>query len=234
DAMRSQLVFISWAEHCNRSDSIAKRLGGKSYLIYSPWWGSRYSTIAFKYVSQSLKTLRILFRERPRVIVVMTPPVIACIPVWIYSKLTGAQYSIDAHTSAFVDRPWRSMQFVNRFFCRDAAATLVTSEFLAETVRSWQGKAKIVRDVPVCFAEPRYPRLRRNVNMVFVSTFTRDEPLRPFLEAARQVSDVQFYVTGRLKDAPRALLKMAPPNVIFTDFLSDSDYVGLLLASDAA
>ena len=231
---QSELVFISWAEHCNRSDSIAKRLGGKSYLIYSPFWGSRYLTAGFKYLSQSVKTLRVLLRDRPIMVLVMTPPVIACIPVWIYCKLTGARYSIDAHTSAFVDKPWKSMRFVHRFFSTHAAVTLVTSEFLAQIVRSWHGNAKIVRDVPVCFAEPRHRQLNGSVNMVFISTFTRDEPLRPFLKAARQVPDVHFYVTGRLKDAPLALLKEAPPNVTFTDFLSDSDYVGLLLASDAA
>src|SRR5262245_50070784 len=82
-----KLLFISWAENCARSDSIARRLGGKSYLVYSPFWGSRYSTILFKYSSQSVKTLRILLRERPQVVLVMTPPVVACIVVWLYSKL---------------------------------------------------------------------------------------------------------------------------------------------------
>src|SRR5262249_7896616 len=151
---------ISWAENCSRSDSIAKRLGGQSYLIYSPFWGSRYSTVAFKYLSQSLKTLKVLFRERPRTVLVMTPPVIACISVWIYSKLTGAQYAIDAHSGAFVDKRWKSTLFLHRFFSRHAAVTLVTGEFLANIIRGWGGNAKIVRDVPVCFAEPRLPELK--------------------------------------------------------------------------
>jgi glycosyltransferase involved in cell wall biosynthesis len=71
------------------------------------------------------------------------------------------------------------------------------------------------------------------VNMTFISTFTRDEPLEAFLGAASQVPDVQFYVTGRLKDANSNTLKHAPENVTFTDFLNNSDYVGLLTASDA-
>src|SRR5690348_14287844 len=115
---KRRLVFITWAEDCARSDSIAKRLGGRSHLVYSPFWGSRYATAPFKYLSQSIKTLRILFRERPRIVLVMTPPVIACIPVWIYAKLTGAQYAIDAHTSSFVDKPWKWALFVPRFFSR--------------------------------------------------------------------------------------------------------------------
>jgi hypothetical protein len=74
-------VYISWAPDGSRSDGIAKKLGGKSFMIYSPFWGSRYSTILFKYVSQTIKTLRILFRKKTRFAFVMTPPTVARFPV---------------------------------------------------------------------------------------------------------------------------------------------------------
>jgi glycosyltransferase involved in cell wall biosynthesis len=227
------LVFVSWSEDCSRSDSIAQRLGGKSFMVYSSFWGSRYSTVLFKYLSQSLKTLQLLFRHRPKIVFVMTPPVIACLPVWLYSKISGAKYCIDAHSGAFLDTRWTRLLFIHRFFSRQAAATLVTSEFLAGIVNQWKTRAVIVPDVPVCFAPPSSMKLKGKCNMVFVSTFTRDEPLEEFLRAAASIPDVQFYVTGRLKDADPAQLKQAPANVLFTDFLSKSDYTGLLLASDA-
>jgi len=227
------LLFITWAEDCSRSDSIAKRLGGISLMVYSPFWGSRYSTVFFKYLSQSFKTLKALFRHRPRVVLVMTPPVFACIPVWIYSKFTRARHIIDAHSGAFLDRRWTSILFLHKFFSRHAALTLVTSPFCAELVSGWGANTKIVSDVPVCFEEPRHPKLGGRMNMTFIGTFTRDEPLMEFLSAASQFQDIQFYVTGRLKDASPDVLNAAPKNVVFTDFLSNADYVGLLLASDA-
>ena len=227
------VLFISWSENCTRSDSIAKRLGGASLMIYSPFWGSRASTIVFKYLSQSVRTLAALWKYRPGAVLVMTPPVIACVPVWIYAKLTGAHYAIDAHTGAFLDKRWTWSLFIHRFFSRQATLTLVTSPFLADLVRSWKARVQIVSDVPVCFAEPQPVKLNGGIHMTFISTFTRDEPLPAFLEAAKLVPDVQFHVTGRLKDANRGLLEQAPPNVRFTDFLSDPDYVGLLLGSDA-
>jgi len=227
------LLFISWGEDCSRSDSIAQRLGGRSVMLYSPFWGSRYSTIAFKYLSQIIKTLRVLLRHKPRTVIVMTPPVIACIPVWIYAKLTRGQYAIDAHTGAFLDTRWTSTLFLHKFFSRHAVATLVASPFLADLVNSWSARVLLVSDVPVCFAEPNAAKLKGDVNMVFISTFTRDEPLQEFLVAAGHVPDVHFYVTGRLKYANPEVLKQAPANVTFTDFLSSADYVGLLLACDA-
>src|SRR5262245_59662694 len=71
-------VFISWASNCSRSDSIARHLGGTSYMVYYPFWGSRYATIVFKYACQIAMTLRILFREKPSCVIVMTPPVASC------------------------------------------------------------------------------------------------------------------------------------------------------------
>jgi glycosyltransferase involved in cell wall biosynthesis len=163
----------------------------------------------------------------------MTPPVVACASVWLYAKLTGAQYAIDAHSGAFVDQRWKWSLFLHVFFSRHAVVTLVTSDFLAEPLRSRGARTHIVRDVPVCFAEPTKEQLEGSFKVTFVSTFTRDEPLEAVLEAAGRLLDVQFYVTGRVKDADSDILRRAPANVTFTDFLKDSEYVGLLLASDA-
>ncbi len=148
------LLFISWAENCSRSDSIARRLGGESVMIYSSWWGSRYSTIVFKYLSQTWRTLRVLFQRRPATVVVMTPPVIACLAVWIYAKLTGAQYAIDAHSGSFIDKRWAWSVFLHGFFSRHAVTTLVTNDFLAGILHPYGARTTIVSDVPVCFAEP--------------------------------------------------------------------------------
>ena len=66
DESDGSLVFISWASNCSRSDNIARELGGKSYMVYHPIWGSNFFTIAFKYLTQSIETFWILLRDRPR------------------------------------------------------------------------------------------------------------------------------------------------------------------------
>jgi glycosyltransferase involved in cell wall biosynthesis len=221
---RKGLVFISWAPFCSRSDSIAARVGGKSFMVYSAHYGSRYLTVPFKYLSQTIKTLRILFRERPAVVFVMTPPVSACLPVWIYSRITGVPFVIDAHTGAFLDARW---------FSRAARFTIVTNEHMQSIVSAWNAQALIVRDVPVCFAEPVHPNLDGDCNMTLVATFTRDEPIELFFEAAARVPEVRFHVTGNFRRAESRVLDAKPDNVRLTGFLPDGDYVGLILASDA-
>src|SRR5262249_29416863 len=85
----------------------------------------------------------------------------------------------------------------------------------------------------ISFPEPSDLKLKGQHNMAFISTYTPDEPLEVFLDSARRVPDVQFYVTGRIKDGDPDLLRNAPANVTFTDFLSTSDYAGLLSGCDA-
>jgi len=230
---RCRLTAISWASSCSRSDSIAQRLGGRSYMVYSPVWGSRYATIIFKYTFQALKTLWILFRTRPEVVLVMAPPVVACTPVWIYQKIAGGSYAIDAHTAAFLDPRWRPVMFLQKFFSRRAATTIVTNQHLADIVRSWGAHATIVTDVPICFPEPKRIRIKGECAMVFVSSFTRDEPLETFIEAVRRAPEIQFYVTGDYRDADPKLLADKPGNLEFTGYLPGSEYVGLVMCSSA-
>ncbi len=226
-------IYISWATDCTRSDGIAKKLGGKSFMIYSPFWGSRYATIIFKYISHTIKTLRVLQREKPRFVFVMTPPVVACFPVWLYTRLTGGAYAIDAHTAAFLDPRWRAVIALHRFFSRRARTTIVTNDYLKNIVTSWRANATIVTDVPIEFGEPKAKELRGKCKMTFVSSFTPDEPLPIFLQAAARLPDIQFYVTGDFRAAAPEILQAKPLNVEFTGFLSKPEYAGLLKQSDA-
>ena len=228
------MIFISWAEDCSRSDGLASELGGKSYMIYSPFWGSNPYTIFFKYISQSFKTLSLLLKLRPRVIFVMTPPIIACCVIWLYCRIAGARYVIDAHTAAFLLPIWKKTIFLHRFFSRAAATTIVTNTYLEEIVRSWGANVTLVPDVPILLEQYGTTDLGEGHHMVFVSTFTADEPLEIFMEAAARVPDVQFYVTGSIKDCPLKIHEARPDNVIFTDFLSKREYARYINSATAA
>ncbi len=228
-----EILYISWAEDCSRSDSTAARLGGESHMIYSSSWGSHYATILFKYVSQTIKTLRLLWRRRPRVVFVMTPPIIAAVGAWIYCRLTGAKLVLDAHTAALGDPRWTRVLFLHRYYSRRAATTIVTNEHWASLVRSWGAHATIVSDVPIVFPEPADQDCPHPFNIVFISSFTPDEPTELFLEAAALVPDVHFHVTGDYTSYDSDLPARLPPNVSLTGFLPRRDYVGLLNASQA-
>jgi glycosyltransferase involved in cell wall biosynthesis len=75
--------------------------------------------------------------------------------------------------------------------------------------------------------------VKSGFNIVFVSTFSSDEPLEAVLEAAKQLPESNFYVTGNPKHKSSDFFERLPTNVICTGFLPDAQYVGLLRAVDA-
>jgi len=228
-----KLLFISWAPHCSRSDSIAKHLGGPSFMVYAGYLGSNVFTAPLKYLFQAIHTFWILIRWRPEVVLVMSPPIIACFPVYFYSKLFGARYAIDAHTGAFLNRLWERLEFLQRFFSRRAVTTIVTNEFLKQRVEQWGAHATIITDVPVDFAEPDEVNLGSGCHMTVVASFCPDEPIEEVFKAARQCPDVTFHITGDPRSLDASVRQQQPDNVRMLGFLTKQQYVGQLLASDA-
>jgi hypothetical protein len=227
------MLFVSWAPSCSRSDTMAAELGGSSHMVYSPRWGSHFLTAPFKYLSQTIKTLVLLFRERPKTVFVMTPPSFACLPVLIYAKLTGAKMVIDAHTGAFLLPLWERLLFVHKFFSRRAAATLVTNRYLKEMVDSWGAPTLIVPDVPATLKKFGTKDLGPGCHMLFVSSFTPDEPLETFMAAAARLPDITFYVSGELSDCPPAIYAGRPSNAAFTGYLPRAEYGRYVNSCDA-
>jgi glycosyltransferase involved in cell wall biosynthesis len=224
----TDILFVSWAPFCSRSDTIARELGGRSVMIYHGFWGSNYLTVLFKYASQALATLWILVKLRPRIVFVMCPPAAACVPVWLYAKLARGSYVIDAHTATFVDARWQALAFVQRFFCRHAATTLVTNTHWQSLIQSWNARSDIVADVPVAFPPPRSLELGTGPRIAVVCTYTFDEPVAAMFEGARLAPEVAFHFTGNPKRLDPKLLARKPPNVHLMGFLPDDQYVALL------
>jgi glycosyltransferase involved in cell wall biosynthesis len=141
---------------------------------------------------------------------------------------------IDAHTAAFLYPIWKKTIFLHRFFSRAAATTIVTNSYLEKIVRGWGAPVTLVPDVPILLEEYGSKDLGDGYHMVFVSTFTADEPLETFIAAAARVANVNFYVTGSIKDCPPEIYELSPVNVKFTDFLSRQEYAQYINSATAA
>jgi glycosyltransferase involved in cell wall biosynthesis len=228
-----RVTYISWAESCSRSDHTARELGGSSHMVYLPQFGSRASTIAFKYFGQWRMTARILGAERPDAVFVMTPPVFAALPAFWYAWRRGARVVLDAHTAAFLHPRWRRLQWLQRALCRRAATTIVHNDHQAALVRGMGAHATVVQDVPIVYsAVERFDRPASPVVAV-VCSFNYDEPIAEILDAARRTPDVRFFMTGNPRHLAPELKARVPSNVTLTGFLSDQAYAGLVCGADA-
>jgi glycosyltransferase involved in cell wall biosynthesis len=230
---RESWIAVAWAPYSRRSEMFARELGGQLHCIhYLKFRSPPYAP--FKYVLQTVQTLRVLFAARPRAVHVQNPPFICGVVVAIYCRLTGARFVVEYHTAAF-GRAWKWALPAHRFVARRAATNIVTDEHWAQLVRSWGGHALVMYDAFLDLPAGEPFVVSNDFNVAFLSTFAPDEPLDSVLEAAAMLPDVHFYVTGDLSKAPADALRSAPPNVTFTGFLDpNGTYLGLLRAVDAA
>jgi glycosyltransferase involved in cell wall biosynthesis len=193
----------------------------------------------FKYVLQTIHTLILCLRERPRVVFVQDPPIFASFSVYIYAllaKLLFGQktgYVIDAHTGAFLHPWWRPFRWLQKIVYRRALAVIATNQTLAERVQSWNAHGIALAGPPIEIPQGDAMDLSDRFNLVLINSFSDDEPLAEAIEAASDLPDVHLYVTGNVRKAPTGMIENKPDNVTFTGFLPDDDYLKLLRGADA-
>ena len=201
-------------------------------MVYAPKFGSRASTILFKYAAQWLRTWRILAQERPDAVFVMTPPLLAALPAFLYARLHRKQVVLDAHSAAFMHPRWRHFQRLQRLMCKWAATTLVHNDHIGDFVRRSGAHATLVPDVPIEFARRKaFPRAE-GFTVAVVCSFNYDEPVREILTAAESLPHVSFFITGNPKHLRRDVAQTVPSNAHLTGFLSTEAYGGLLTDAD--
>ncbi len=228
-------IFLVWGPpgHGPRSQVFARELGiQQPYFIHSTlkrgFW-----VAPVKYLTQAIKTLKVLMREKPALVFVQSPPSLAVWVVYFYSIFTGCRYFIDAHSAAFLNPFWTNPKWLNRLAARKALATIVTNEHFQEEIQSWGATALVVRDVPTSFERATPPALDGTFNITVVNSFGPDEPLSEILAVAEKLPNIHFYITGRLRNSHLDQSARAPRNVTFTDFLPNDRYYALMTSSQA-
>lgn len=227
------MTFLVWAEDDGRAREIAHALDGDVCALYRlriVW----KPLVPLRYVLNALGTCRHLLTRRPRAVIVTNPPIFPALIASAYCRARRLPLLLDSHPSAFGDAPLATQTAaVHTWLARHATSTLVTVPALAETVRSWGGRADIVHEAPpLAQAAPPRP-LRDRPRILYVGRFVRDEPTPEVIEAARQVPEVDVLVTGDVRKCPEDLRRTAPGNVVFTGFLEAVDYDRALRDADA-
>lgn len=226
-----KMNFITWYPSCRRSDTLANYFGGTSHLIHHLKF-KRPLYAPLKYLLQSAGTWRRLFQDKPGIVFVASPPVIAVLAVWIYCRLLRRNYVVDAHTGVFDDHRWTWLLPMSRALSRGASVTIVTNEYLKRVVEEWGARAVIIGDLPVEFPREGQIDLGNGPHVAVINTFSQDEPLDEVLQAASQLSEVKFHITGDIQHARTCLTQSVADNVNFTGWLSEEDYAALLRAGD--
>jgi len=227
-------LFLVWGppRGSHRSQFLAQELGIEIEHVYVTQKRGRWSALV-KYPLQTIKTLLVLARHRPRVIFIQDPPVFAILIVYLWGIVARTKYVIDSHTDALLAPWWAWSLPTHSFLSRRAITTIVTNDHLRQMVASWGAHAFVLTDVPVIAPERQQVYLDEDTfNVVVISTASYDEPVAQVLQAATQLSSVRFHVTGNYKERQN-IVESAPDNVQFMGYLPDAKFYGLIEAAHA-
>lgn len=200
-------LFVSWIAFHGRSQDLAAALGADCRFIAVGRLNDR-RTALLRHVWQLLRTVALLLRARPRVLVVMAPPADLVLLGLLWRAVTRGRLVVDCHSKAVLGRP------LSARLAAHADLAIVTLDELA----SGLPRAVVLHDPPA-----RAVPAPTHDEVVFPASWYDDEPLADLLAAAAALPDVRFAITGT---APAGL--QVPPNVRLTGFLPRADYEALV------
>jgi glycosyltransferase involved in cell wall biosynthesis len=228
---RRSSLLVSWIGYHGRSATLAEELGVEAVFVSVGRTGN-VSTALVRYVWQSIYTLWILFRKRPKTIIVMAPPLPLVALAWIVSKLTQARLVIDAHTGVFNDPKWAWTIGTFLWFARRSTATIVTSRQLVDKLEQAGVKAISLHDPPITLSLKTRTDVASDElvkeSVIAPCSFSSDEPIHAIIAAAKELPSVTFYITGRTPKGFSASSLNIPTNVTFTGYLPDEAFHNLL------
>jgi glycosyltransferase involved in cell wall biosynthesis len=221
------VLALTWTEH-RRTTGLCAGLGLELLVLETRGRGP------LRYLLLSLRTVALLLRRRPGVLLVPNPSLILSALTLVLGPVLRYRLIVDAHNEAVTpfihQQPW--LKRLSRWVVRKAELTIVTNHALATAVEEQGGRPFTLPD-PV----PEAPRLAveklpGEFNVVLISTFAPDEPVAAVLEAVRG-ANVDLYVTGNHRKLDPATAQRLPPNVHLTGFLPEDAYWKLLQSADA-
>jgi Glycosyltransferase Family 4 len=230
DRPDNKVVFLVWDRQSIRAYGISKEIGASLYCLY---------TTRIRHPLLFLKTLQILRKEKPQVIICQSPPITCAFIAMVYKNLfswmSKPKIVIDAHTGA-ISRPW--FKKVSRLIMKHASVNIVINKEQQDyLIHDYEIKPIVLEDAIPDFTDILLSAKKQGgyriekkatFNVAVISSFAFDEPLQTVFDAASDLPDVYFYVTGDKKNANKQLLARKSDNVVITGFLDYNMYVDLL------
>jgi glycosyltransferase involved in cell wall biosynthesis len=201
------------------------------YLVIS----SRRTGIS-RYVSCATRTIFRLLRDRPALVFAQSPSIFLAALAVTWGRLAGVRVVIDAHNAGVLPAEGRNrlLTWLATWSLKRAALVIVTTAAFAEIVRSRGGRPFVLMDpLPgeMFAAAERFAATGDGEpSIVCITTWAKDEPIEALLAVAPLLPESwRLKFTGRPPDRIRQM--PLPKNVRLTGFLSDADYLKLVLGA---
>jgi glycosyltransferase involved in cell wall biosynthesis len=224
------VAAVAFDHHQGRTHALATELGGRDWYLRSR--PTQKALVPIRYLVDSVRLWGLLRRNRPEVLLVVTPPVVAPVVAWLWCLTHQCRLVVDCHTSSFHSRKWRWSGRLLRPVCRGAVAALAHTVGDEELITAWGARALLLPDDLPEARDASPPLAGPGLRVVVAGSLDGNEPVAASVEAARLMPDVEVRLTGDEHRVPISVRRGAPPNVVFTGWLDYPKFLGELTAAN--
>lgn len=227
----AKTIWIAW-EKQRRTLELSDALGIPLYII-------SYKGIAlFRYIISSLRTLLILLKEKPKLLIIQNPSIVLAVLTCLFKYCFNYRLVVDRHSNFRLGKTQYNLVdkvffLMSDFSIKKADLTIITNENLRKHIESKGGKGFVLPDkLPTPRVAITHNSRRSNI-VTFICTYSSDEPYEEVISAASLLDkNIKVHITGNSKKADPKVFKGLPENVVITGFISDEEYDELLQKSD--
>lgn len=239
-----KVLCIVWGPFGFRMDELAELVNGKRISI-TLLYGSRYFA-PIRYIALFIRTILLLFIERPDIIFAQNPPIFCPLTCLLYSKLTGKKIIVDHHSiwsvktvqSGFVSK---IIQLLERFVSISSDVNTVPHFFWASKLNEMHARRIIIiHDFVKRSKYDRDDKIRAKYckSEILAIAPHGGHPLERIeneIFAASRFNDLTLLVTGPEEKIKGRLAKIKlPSNVIYLGLLDRDEYERLKASCDFA
>lgn len=227
------IAVVFWGPHSECTERFARKLKAPCYLIHYLSWKKPWIA-PLKYPPMWLKTMWVLYKQRPTAVLVINTPVFAPLCVYFYCLIARIPFAMNVHGHTLSGRKWGWSRPLQHFLAKKAVVNLVGTTTYMQIFKSWGARTLFLEDPPLEIPEQKLKNTMKSseFNITVVSTFAGDEPLNLVSEAALRLPEVFFYILGDTRLANKEFIDSAPQNIVFPGYLYGNDYWQRLYASN--
>ncbi len=219
-------IWLTW-EHQRRNIGISSALNWQLYEI------ALNKSPLYRYLYSSVRTLLILLREKPEVVIVQNPSIVLAVLASLLKPIMSYKLVMDAHNAGIYPSEGenRWLMILAKWLQKQADLVVVTNEELKKVVEDNGGRGFILPDRLPDAHETKPYVLDGKFRVAFICTYAADEPYDSVFEAARMLpEDIIIYVTGKYQSVVDTTC--LPGNVRLLGFVPDDEFWALLNSVD--
>jgi hypothetical protein len=221
----ARAVWITW-ENQVRNKSLSARLGAELHVVLS-----KHGRL-LRYAVCSWKSLLIVWKHRPSVVIVQNPSIILTYLMMLLKHLFRYAFVIDAHYVGVVTPSGhRLLQKALDFCNRRASLVIVTNDAHKKKVEALGGHALVCEDPLPGIGHYAKTTTEPSKDIFFICSFDVDEPFADVFRAASllQQDGYVFWVSGNFG---RAGIDPADwPHVRFMGYVPEKEFYDRLAQS---